>query len=120
MRSMCGLWAVLLTILLAHSALAGEFTGKVIGVLDGDTIEVLNGHHTGRIRLSGIDCPENGQPFGTQAKHATSEFVFGKDVKIQTHGKDKYGHVITDVLLPDEINVNCVLPSNGPPIIIEQ
>ena len=57
---MRGLWAVLLTFLLAHSALAGEFTGQIVGVLDGDTIEVLNGHHTERIRLSGIEYPEDG------------------------------------------------------------
>jgi endonuclease YncB( thermonuclease family) len=27
---------------------------------DGDTVEVLNGHHAERIHLSGIDCPEKG------------------------------------------------------------
>jgi endonuclease YncB( thermonuclease family) len=30
-------------------------------IIDGDTLEVLNGHHADRIRLSGIDCPEKGQ-----------------------------------------------------------
>jgi len=30
-------------------------------IIDGDTFEVLNGHHADRIRLSGIDCPEKGQ-----------------------------------------------------------
>ncbi len=38
-----------------------DFSGSVVSVLDGDTIEVLNGHHAERIRLSGIDCPEKGQ-----------------------------------------------------------
>ena len=45
----------------AGTALATDFTGKVIGVLDGDTIEVLHNQHPERIRLSGIDCPEKGQ-----------------------------------------------------------
>jgi endonuclease YncB( thermonuclease family) len=35
-----------------------DFTGPVVSVLDGDTIEVLHNHHTERIRLNGIDCPE--------------------------------------------------------------
>ena len=35
------LLAVLFTLWLAASAIAGEFTGHVIGVPDGDTIEVL-------------------------------------------------------------------------------
>jgi endonuclease YncB( thermonuclease family) len=34
------------------------FTGPVVSVLDGDTIEVLHNTHPERIRLSGIDCPE--------------------------------------------------------------
>ena len=42
------------------TALATDFTGKVIGVLDGDTIEVLHNQHPKRIRLSAIDCPEKG------------------------------------------------------------
>ena len=43
-------------------SLASElFSGPVVSILDGDTIEVLNGHHADRIRLSGDDCPEKGQ-----------------------------------------------------------
>lgn len=40
---------------------AADFTGRVVGVINGDTIEVLNDHHTERIRLRGIDCPEKEQ-----------------------------------------------------------
>ena len=76
----------------AGTALATDFTGKVIGVLDGDTIEVLHNQHPERIRLSGIDCPEKGQAYGQKAKHAASALVFGKEVTLQTHGKDKFGH----------------------------
>jgi micrococcal nuclease len=38
-----------------------DFTGPVVSVLDGDTIEVLHNTRPERIRLSGIDCPEKGQ-----------------------------------------------------------
>ncbi len=38
--------------------LATDFTGPVVPILDGDTIEVLHSHHAERIRLNGIDCPE--------------------------------------------------------------
>ena len=60
LRSMRCLWTVFLTLLVTSSVLATELTGPIVGVLDGDTIEVLNGHHVDRIRLSGIDCPERG------------------------------------------------------------
>jgi endonuclease YncB( thermonuclease family) len=34
-----------------------DFTGPVVSVLDGDTLEVLHNDHAERIRLNGIDCP---------------------------------------------------------------
>jgi len=61
MRSLRCLWTVLLTLLLTSFVLATELTGSIVGVLDGDTIEVLHNQHPERIRLSGIDCPEKGQ-----------------------------------------------------------
>jgi len=85
----------------------------IVSVLDRDTIEVLNGHHTESIRLSGIDCPEKGQAYGNNAKHAASALVFGKEVTIQTHGYDKYKRTLADVLLPDGTNVNHELVKQG-------
>jgi endonuclease YncB( thermonuclease family) len=52
---------------------ADDFSGVVVGVLDGDTIEVLHNNHAERIRLNGIHCPEKRQPYGTKAKQATSD-----------------------------------------------
>lgn len=90
-----------------------DFSGSAVSVLDGDTIEVLHNQHPERIRLNGIDCPEKGQAFGKRAKQAVSELVFGKDVTLQTYGKDKYGRTIADVLLADGTNVNQVLVKEG-------
>lgn len=87
--------------------------GRVVSILDGDTIEVLHNQHPERIRLNGIDCPEKGQAFGTRAKQATSELVFGKDVMLQTHGKDRRGRTIADVLLLDGTSVNQQLVRHG-------
>jgi micrococcal nuclease len=39
--------------------------------------------------------------------------VYGKEVTLQTHGKDKYGRTLADVLLPDGINVNHSLVKDG-------
>lgn len=94
-------------------AVAADFTGPVVSVLDGDTIEVLHNQRPERIRLSGIDCPEKGQAYGHKAKEATSSLVFGKEVTLQTHGKDKYGRIIADVLLPDGTSVNHELVKDG-------
>ena len=105
------LWSTVV-VLWAAPALA-DFSGQVVSVLDGDTIEVLHNQHPERIRLSGIDCPEKGQAYGQKAKHATSALAFGKDVTIQTHGHDKYKRTIGEVILPDGMNLNQELVKQG-------
>jgi micrococcal nuclease len=100
-------------LLLTASTVFADFTGQVVPVLDGDTIEVLHNNGAERIRLSGIDCPEKGQAYGKRAKQAASELVFGKDVTLQTHGLDKYHRTIADVLLSDGTNVNHTLVKDG-------
>jgi micrococcal nuclease len=47
--------------ILPTPASTADFTGPVVSVLDGDTIEVLHNNKAERIRLSGIDCPGKGQ-----------------------------------------------------------
>jgi len=103
----------LVLILLTPSLAVADFTGPVVSALDGDTIEVLHNTHPERVRLSGIDCPEKGQAFGTRAKQAASALVFGKNVILQTHGQDKYGRTLGDVFLLDGTNVNHTLVKDG-------
>ena len=103
---LCSLLLVIAPWIFLSKGNAADFTGPVVSVLDGDTIEVLHNQHPERIRLSGIDCPEKGQAFGKRAKQAASALVFGKEVTLQTHGHDKYGRTLADVLLPDGTNVN--------------
>lgn len=55
----------LLLLLFIPVVLQKAITGKVIHVIDGDTIEILYEGKPLRIRLNGIDCPEKYQPFGT-------------------------------------------------------
>ena len=100
-------------LLLPRSLFAADFTGPVVSVLDGDTLEVLHNQHPERIRLNGIDCPEKSQAYGQKAKQAASALVFEKEVTLHTLGKDKYGRTIADVLLPDETNVNHELVKEG-------
>lgn len=105
--------AALFLLLFLFSAPAFSFTGEVVGVLDGDTIEVLHNGKAQRVRLQGIDCPEKGQAFGSNAKQANSALIFAQEVTLQIHGKDKYGRVLADVLLADGTNVNQELVKEG-------
>ena len=94
-------------------AIATDFSGPVVSVLDGDTLEVLHHNRAERIRLSGIDCPEKGQAFGKRAKQAVSTLAFRKEVTIQNHGHDKYRRTLGDVILSDGTNVNQELVKQG-------
>jgi micrococcal nuclease len=90
-----------------------EFTGPVVSVLDGDTLEVLHNQRPEWIRISRIDCPEKGQAYGKRAKQAASALAFGREVTIQTHGRDKYKYPIRDMILPDGTIVNHALVKAG-------
>jgi micrococcal nuclease len=103
------LWCLLMVV---RDGLADDFTGEVIRVLDGDTIEVLHEKKPERIRLYGIDCPEKGQAFGQKAKQATSSLLFGKDVRIESHGRDKHRRTLGTVFDGD-LNVNQKLVKEG-------
>jgi endonuclease YncB( thermonuclease family) len=93
----------LLLLLLVTPFLAGEtYTGKCIGVSDGDTISVMKAGKAVKIRLEGIDCPELGQDFGTRAKVFTSGMVFGKDVEIKKYNLDRYGRIVARILVGDQ------------------
>ena len=97
----------------SYLSFAQAFSGKVVGVFDGDTISVMHSGKYEKIRLDGIDCPEMGQPFGAKAKQFTSEMVFGKTVTIAAHGKDQYGRTLGDVILSDGGNLNQELVRAG-------
>ena len=45
-------------VLTATSSFAADFSGRVVGVTDGDTISVMRDGRAVRVRLEGIDCPE--------------------------------------------------------------
>ena len=92
---------------------ANAFTGKVIGITDGDTITVLNNKKQQiKVRLEGIDCPEPGQDFGNRAKQAVTALCFGKTVRVEKKGTDQYGRVLAYVYA-DNICVNRELVKMG-------
>ncbi len=99
--------------LLASQALAADFTCRVVGVADGDTITVLHSGKAERIRLHGIDCPEKRQAFGKRAKQFTSSLVFAKTVTVQALDRDRYGRTVGEVLLPDGRSLNHELVRAG-------
>ncbi len=77
------------------------FNAHVIGIIDGDTIDVLraNTKRRVRIRLEGIDAPERGEPFTQQAKNLTRVLAFDHDVIVMGKELDPYGRLVARVRL---------------------
>lgn len=97
-------------------SLPEDFQGKVIGVKDGDTIEVLYESNPITIRLAHIDCPEirKHQPFGQAAKKFTSDMCFGQIVTVENNGKfDRYKRLIAVIINDKNENVNKELVKTG-------
>jgi len=90
-----------------------EFTAKVVGIDDGDSIKLLTGDKTEiRVRLLGIDAPEWKQPYRDAAKQSLSDLIFGKTVRVQPTGEDRYHRVTANVFI-DRVWVNYVQVRRG-------
>jgi micrococcal nuclease len=82
-----------LTLLLIPTS-SPAWQGKLVGVTDGDTIQVLHNGKAEKVRLYGIDCPEKRQDFGTRARQFISEMVFGKTVEVESIDTDRDGRTV--------------------------
>ena len=71
--------------------------GKVVKIVDGDTIHVLSSKSTYKIRLSGIDAPERGQAQGKRAKEHLTQLVAGKQIIAIVESKDRYGRYVAKI-----------------------
>lgn len=110
------MWRLLLLIL-ASAALpltaAEPWSGRVVAVGDGDTIEVLRGRAAARVRLHAVDCPELGQAFGQRARRRTAELVMGREVRVQVVERDRFGRLVAEVFLPGGESLNRKLVAEG-------
>lgn len=67
--------------LFVAGSLSAQIKGKVIKIKDGDTVVVLLADKTQQtLRLAEVDCPENGQAYGSNSRQFTANQVFGKTV----------------------------------------
>lgn len=85
---------LIFSLFIAVSAQA-DIKGRVVAVTDGDTIKVLDANNVEhKVRLTGIDAPERGQPFGTVSRDNLASMVAGKEVLVESTKKDRYGRTL--------------------------
>ena len=95
-------------------ALASDFKGKVISVIDGNTLQVLGSDgQTYNLILAGIDCPELKQAYGNDAKICLEKLTLGKDVDIRVVGKDRLGNAQAEVLVSGKKDPRIQLLKDG-------
>jgi len=98
-----------LLLLLSFSLFAEEIAGRVVRVVDGDTLTVIvqsvgsrvpRDHSVQhKIRLRGIDAPEKKQPFGRVAGRYLSSLVADREVRVAYTKRDRYGRILGTVYL---------------------
>ena len=95
------IFGIALALIVAFGPAGAEvLTGHVVGVSDGDTITVLDvAKVRHKIRVSGIDAPENKQAFGQVSKENLSRLVFDKEVDIEWTKRDRYKRIVGKVLV---------------------
>ena len=102
------IWGGLLVFLLSLPASAfADLKGKVVRVLDGDTVEILSGQHTKRVRLNGIDAPEKDQPYGRRSRQYLTGLIGGKQVVAVGNKEDRYGRLLATINLNNQ-DVNAI------------
>ena len=81
-------------------------TGKVVGIMDGDTFKLLTADSTlVKVRLANIDCPEKKQAYSAKATEFTSNAIFGKTVNISILKTDRYKRYISNVIYNDSLSL---------------
>lgn len=103
-----------LAFLLAFTAFAQtSFKGQVVGVVDGDTVTILDKQYRQiTVRLAGIDAPEKRQDFGAAAKEFLSKLIFEKKVTIIVGKTDRYGRTVGVILLNGK-DINLLMVEAG-------
>jgi endonuclease YncB( thermonuclease family) len=102
-----------LTILLLSATVytveANTVRGKVVSVVDGNTLEVISAEEeTYRIVLVGIDCPEKGQPYAEEAKAFLEASILKKSIDVKLLGKDRWGNYLGEIITEVEVSAELV------------
>lgn len=81
-------------------AAQGALASKIVGIVDGDTLDAIIDGKQQRVRVAQIDAPERGQPYGKASKQALSDLAYGKDCTITPVGDeiDRYGRTIGQIV----------------------
>lgn len=91
-------WLLIILLLLARSVAAETLSGTVVGVLDGDTLTMVDAEKRRyRVRLGQVDAPEGKQPFGVKSARSLYGLCFKKAAQVEWQAKDQYNRHVGQV-----------------------
>ncbi|WP_085446025.1 thermonuclease family protein [Escherichia coli] len=99
---------------------SADINGRVIRVIDGDTIEIMVAREPVRVRLANIDAPERKQNYGRWSTGIMKSLVAGKAVTVTYTHRDRYGRILGQVYGPDGMNINQFMVRAGAARVYEQ
>lgn len=113
--------------LLPATLCAAEIQGKVIRVLDGDTIEVKTlpakvvvYEVPIRVRLINIDAPEKKQPFGRWSANQLKALLAAQPVTVTYTQTDRYGRIIGRVFTTNGTDASRFMVQSGAAWVYER
>jgi micrococcal nuclease len=104
---------LVILLLLAPMAGADLLTGTVTAVTAGDLLKLEADGETKEIRLFGVDCPEQGQPFSEEALEFTRKRVLDKEIEAEILCVDNHEIAVARVTLPDGDDLGNALLLSG-------
>lgn len=104
---------VLAGIILAASPSWADMRVRVVTVHEGDRLAIYHDGRTQTVYLQDIDCPELRQPYGKQAKRATTAYVGGREVLLRGLNRDGHGRSTAEIILNDGRNLGHELLKEG-------
>lgn len=97
-------------------ASAMDYSGKVVGISDGDTLTLLVSDGAifkqVKVRLAEIDTPESAQPYGQRAKQVLSDLAYNKQCRVVETDRDRYGRTVGRIYV-GSIDVNAEMVKQG-------
>jgi len=78
-----------------------EFHGQVIAVRSCDEIAVRHKAKIIAVRIAGIDCPRQKQPFAAESKSFVGKLVKKHTISVRPIGHDRHRRVWANAFLPD-------------------
>jgi micrococcal nuclease len=113
MNHLARLFFCIILFCLLNTLVYADFSGKVIKVIDGDTVDILTvKKQKVRVRLLDIDAPESTQAYGNASRKYLATLIASKNVFVKENKKDIYKRCLGTIFL-NKININAKMVESG-------